>query len=360
MIADYPSHGGQLRQIAEQFNVSVSELLDFSANINPAGPPGSVLVALRAALNDPSTLTAYPDLQHHELKHALAQYAGVHESNVVVANGFVPLLETTLRTLKVRACVLPVPAFIEYRRTLERAGVAVAPCTLSPPNFRCDQSMLAENADAILLANPQNPSGVCHNVENIRAIVADAAKRGMLVMLDEAFIDYIPESSLSAVVDEYRNLIVFRSVTKFHGIPGLRVAYAITNRRLSSTIEDELPPWPITTLASCGAIAALEDRTYALRSLAENTASRTELEAGLTSLGLTVYPSSANFLLFALPPHIDPGEFWNHMVLEHRIVLRSCANYEGLSLGHFRTAVKTRDDNKRLVIAIAKTLSSRG
>jgi threonine-phosphate decarboxylase len=103
----YPLHGGQLRQIAERFDIPLSELLDFSANINPAGPPSSVLSTLRASVNDPSTLTEYPDLQQTDLKQAVARNAGTSEKNVIVVNGFVPLLEATLRTLKIRTCLLP-------------------------------------------------------------------------------------------------------------------------------------------------------------------------------------------------------------------------------------------------------------
>ena len=72
----YPLHGGQLRQIAERFDIPLSELLDFSANINPAGPPPSVLSTLRASVNDPSTLTEYPDLQQTDLKQAVAPLCG--------------------------------------------------------------------------------------------------------------------------------------------------------------------------------------------------------------------------------------------------------------------------------------------
>jgi threonine-phosphate decarboxylase len=354
----YPFHGGQLRQIAERFNIPLSELLDFSANINPIGPPPSVLSTLRKSLDVPSMLTEYPDLQQNDLRRSLGSYAGTDDGNVVVANGFVPLLETTLRALKIRNCLLPVPAFVEYRKTLERAEVEIIPFTLKAPLFRYElAAMFATQYDAVLLANPQNPSGICHDAESIRTLVDEASKRNVYVLLDEAFIDYVPENSLSPMIRECSNLIIFRSVTKFHGIPGLRVAYAMANSQLSETIGDNLPPWPITTLASHAVIAALDDHEYANQSRSENEIQRSALQADLAFLGLAVYSSAANFILFGLPPMIDPHEFWEHMILEHRIVLRSCANYEGLTEGHFRTAVRTESDNRKLAVATAKTLS---
>ncbi|AEU37401.1 pyridoxal phosphate-dependent aminotransferase [Granulicella mallensis] len=355
----YPLHGGQLRQIAERFGIAPSQLLDFSANINPAGPPPAVLSTLRTSLDDLSTLTDYPDLQELELKQSISQYSGVAPENIAVANGFVSLLEAALRTLKIRRCLLPVPGFVEYRRTLERAGVEVCLHELNTQSkFSYDPAALtAGQHDAILLANPQNPSGVCHSAETLQTLVTRAAETNTYVFLDEAFIDYVPEHSLTTAVDRFANLIVFRSVTKFHGIPGLRVAYAVSNHELASSLSESLPPWPITTLASRAVSAALGDQPYAVRSRAENAERRTTLQNDLEQLGLLVYPSAANFLLFRLPATIDPDRFWQHMIVAHQIVLRACANYEALPAGHFRVGVRTQEENARLSTAISKSLS---
>ncbi|MEI9979404.1 MAG: threonine-phosphate decarboxylase [Edaphobacter sp.] len=359
-IESYPLHGGQLQQIAERFGVPLSELLDFSANINPEGPPPSVLSTLRASLDDPSTLTEYPDLQLTDLRISISRYVGVDTQSITVANGFVPLLEAVLRTLRIRRCLLPVPAFVEYRRVLERSDVEVVLSPLDPAsNFAYDPAVLAgKREDAILLANPQNPSGVCHNAGSIRDLVARASANNIYVLLDEAFIDYIPEHTLSTETTELSNLIVFRSVTKFHGIPGLRVAYAVANPTLSSRITRNLAPWPVTTLASRAVSAALDDLAYAEHSRGQNIGRRTSLQHELRQLGLTVYPAAANFILFRLPSTIDPGAFWRHLIVEHSIVLRSCANYDSLADGYLRTAVRTEEENARLISALAESLVS--
>jgi threonine-phosphate decarboxylase len=359
-IESYPSHGGQLRQIAERFGIPVSQLLDFSANINPDGPPSSVLATLRASLDDLTALTEYPDLQLTEIKEAIAGYARLDTRNIIVANGFVPLLEAVLRALPIRRCLLPVPAFVEYRKTLSRAGVEIAPYALNPDsNFKYDPAaMVAGDEDAILLANPQNPSGIGHDSALMRDLVSRASEKKRYVLLDEAFIDYVPEHSLTAETDKFSNLIVFRSVTKFHGIPGLRVADAAANPVLSMSIRDSVPPWPVTTLAFRAVSAALGERPYADRARAHNIERRISLEDNLERLGLLTYPSSANFILFRLGEGIDPDIFWEQMIIEHGIVLRACANYEGLPNGHFRVAVRTKEQNIRLTAALAQTLSS--
>lgn len=354
----YPKHGGQLRSISNQFGIPVSRLLDFSANINPDGPPASVFTALRAGLEEIDTITAYPDLDSTELRDAIADYAHVLSRNIIVANGFVPLLEAALRTLAIKRCLLVVPAFVEYRRTLERAGVEIElEVAGAETDFEYDiNKMLDRRCDAILLANPQNPSGVCQHPSFFQKLVEEASRKGIYILLDEAFIDYVPERSLSTVAQQSANLIVFRSVTKFHGIPGLRVAYAIAQPSLAESISEILPPWPITTLASRAVIAALGDSSYVVRTRSNNLERRTALEQSLRLLSLPIYPAAANFLLFRIPPTIDSLMFWHHMITKYQVVLRSCANYEGLSEGHFRIAVKTTEENRKLIAAIEKSL----
>jgi threonine-phosphate decarboxylase len=359
MSNSIPPHGGQLRHIAATFNIPAGDLLDFSANINPEGPPPSVLSTLRASLDDPTTLTTYPDLDQFELRQAIARYTGVTPQHIAVANGFVPLLEAALHTLPIRRCLLPLPCFSEYRPAVARGGIEAIPCTLNAEvDFAYDlDAMFAEPHDSVLIANPQNPSGVLHDREFMLTLVERAAQKSIHVLLDEAFIDYAPNHSLVTFTDRFPNLIVFRSVTKFHGIPGLRAAYAIANPALASAITASIAPWPITTLASLAVIAALDHHAFATRALALNQVRRAQLQDDLEQLGLTTYPSAANYILFRLPRHLDATTFWRQMIVHHHIVLRGCSNYETLPAGHLRSAVRTEKENRQLIAALKEELS---
>ena len=354
-----PPHGGQLRRIAEIFNIPASELLDFSANINPEGPPPSVVSTLRASLDDPAMLSSYPDLENIELRQAISRYTGVSSEHIIVANGFVPLLEAALRTLPIRRCLLSIPCFSEYQPALMRSAIEAVPYELdAKADFAYNlEAMLAQPIDAILLANPQNPSGVLHDREFMFSLVERAAQKGIHVLLDEAFIDYAPDHSLVTLTDRFSNLIVFRSVTKFHGIPGLRAAYAIANPTLASAVAAHIAPWPITTLASKAVIAALDDHAFAAHTLTLNQTRRNLLRHEIEQLGLTTYPSAANYILFRLPGHFAATSFWPHMIAHHQIVLRDCSNYESLPAGHLRTAVRTAPDNHRLINGIRQSLA---
>jgi threonine-phosphate decarboxylase len=357
MSNSLPPHGGQLRRIAATFNIPACDLLDFSANINPEGPPPSVLASLRASLGDPATLTCYPDLESIELRQAIARYTGVTPQHIAVANGFVPLLEAALRTLPIRRCLFPVPCFGEYRPALVRSAIEAYPGQLNSGFAYNLDKLLAQPHDAVLLANPQNPSAVLHHRGFMLTLVERAAQEGLHVLLDEAFIDYAPDHSLVTFTDRFPNLIVFRSVTKFHGIPGLRAAYAIANPTIALAIGAHIAPWPIATLASNAVIAALDDKDHAARTLTLNQTRRTQLLRDLEQLGLTTYDSAANFILFRLPEPIDATVFWRHMIERHRIVLRDCSSYEGLPARHLRTAVRTEKENQHLIAALKEELS---
>jgi threonine-phosphate decarboxylase len=359
MTEQLPTHGGQLRQIAERFGIPLSQLLDFSANINPEGPPPAVIPTLHASLEDPGSLGCYPDIELTELKQSLAHYAGVAPDNIVVANGFVPILDAALRALKIRHCLMPVPAFVEYRSALTRAQIKITPHLLSSEsNFAFSmESMLSGDHDAILLANPQNPSGVSCNPQALLELVAAAADKDIAVLLDEAFIDYIASESLSSHVKRLSNLMVFRSVTKFHGIPGLRVAYAVASEELGQRVTSELPPWPVTSLAAHAVIAALRDVAYAERSRFLNQERRAMLQSELNNLEMYSYNSAGNFLLLRLPGGMNSDLLWQHMILDHHVVLRNCHNYEGLGDGYLRVAVRTKLQNDAFVKALGQTLS---
>ena len=357
-----PPHGGQLRAIAAQFSVPEHKLLDFSASIYPDGPPSRSLEALTDAIRNPARIRAYPDFGSIELRAALADYAGVPSSNVLAANGTIPLLSATLRALDARRCMLPVPAFGEYRRTLDREGITIETYRLAGElKFHLEvEDLLASctrrECDTLILTNPHSPTGTMLERTELQALVRKAEDCGIRILLDEAFIDFVPDESISARGLQSSNLFVFRSVTKFFAMAGLRVAYMVAPLRFVSTIAGRLDPWAISTLASLAAIAAVDDTDYIAATIAANQREREVLSADLAALGLAVYESQANFLFFRLGNAQRNRNVWQRLILEHGIVIRSCATFEALDETHFRVAVRGREDNRRLVQALYAVL----
>ncbi|HEX9201191.1 MAG TPA: aminotransferase class I/II-fold pyridoxal phosphate-dependent enzyme [Acidobacteriaceae bacterium] len=364
VAASLPAHGGQLHGIAARFNLPATKLLDFSASIVPGGPSPRVTQAIANSLSNPEELRTYPDLDSQALRLTLANYANVPESNILVGNGMVPLLSATLRAMSAQRCMLPVPAFGEYRRTLEREGVAVEAWPLSEADeFQTDLLHLVASCaervcDTLLLTNPHNPTGAVLAATELSAAVQRAQRYGIRILIDEAFIDFIPQDSLDTHVPEFSNLIVFRSVTKFFAMASLRIAYMIAPKQLVHGIRELLAPWPISTLAAVGAIAAIEDEVWIADALVRNRRERENLATQLAALGLTVYPAGANFLFLRLGDDHTNRNVWERLILDHGIVVRNCATFETLDETYFRVAVLGSSDNLRLIRAFGALLNS--
>lgn len=358
-----PAHGGQLRAISQAFAVPVDQLLDFSASIYPNGPPEAVFKALSNALRSPHLISEYPDLESDELREQLGRYAGVPAANILVSNGIVPLLSATIRALKIRRCLLPIPAFGQYRRVLECAGSDVLEYQLMPErSFRPGlEEMLAccvrHGCDAVILNNPHNPSGAALGLHGLRHLVYSAAQHRIRILLDEAFIDFVPQLSICGDVPRAENLVVFRSVTKFFAMAGLRVAYLVSPVQMAGSVARMLDPWSISSLASIAAMAAIQDSGYIRGTLNRNAEERAWLTDALRAIGLTVSPSRTNFLLFQLSPVHRDGSVWERLIVDQGLVLRNCATFDGLDGSYLRLAVRGREDNQRLVRAMISVLN---
>jgi threonine-phosphate decarboxylase len=138
---------------------------------------------------------------------------------------------------------------------------------------------------------------------------------------------------------------------------GLRVAYLVSPVQMVGSLARVLDPWSISSLASIAAMAAIQDSDYIAGTLNRNTEERAWLTDALRAIGLTVFPSHANFLLFCVPAERRDGGLWERLIVDHGIVVRNCATFEGLDAGYLRIAVRGREDNQRLVRALISVLN---
>jgi threonine-phosphate decarboxylase len=209
-----------------------------------------------------------------------------------------------------------------------------------------------------VLTNPHNPSGALATAAELTRIVHAAAASQVHVLVDEAFIDFAPDETMTADATRSEHLVVLRSLTKFYGMPALRVGYAVSTPTMAARIEAQLPGWPVTTIAATAAVEALRDDHYARRTLRAVASNRQVLRARLASHTIETYASAGNFLLLRLPEGgPDSTCLRTQLIRSHRIIVRDCRSFDGLADGRFvRVAVRTRADNERLVEAICSVL----
>jgi threonine-phosphate decarboxylase len=357
-------HGGDVWRVAQDLGIRVDELLDFSANVNPRGLPPRALERLARDAANLQFLGLYPDPSARALRTVLSRRLDVPEEAIVIGPGAEALLNPALRCLNVDRALVPIPAFSEYRRVCAQQRVEFVPFPLDrsdyfrvPVNRLC-ASIESQLRGVVFLNNPHNPSGALLEAAEARRILDTAASTGTAVLLDEAFIDYAPRASMVQEATERTGLIVLRSLTKFYGCPALRAGYAVAHPDTIRQIASLLPTWPITQLAIDALSLALEDREYAELSLRENATERAGLSQSLQALGLTVFPSAANYLLCELQPHQPrASELRLRMIDRHRILIRNCDSYEGLAPGSYvRVAVRSGSENARLTEALAEEL----
>jgi threonine-phosphate decarboxylase len=359
-----PAHGGQLRELAERFGVSEASLIDFSVSINPLPPNDSVIDTLCELVRARKILTSYPDSEYRDLREAIAVYAGVDANTIVVGNGVMSLLAAALRALRISRCLILLPGFGQYRQVLAASGADASALTLrAEEEFTVDrESVLAylksTSAQALLFANPHSPSGRLMLATELTEHQRAASDLGVTTIVDEAFIDYAPEESLTQAVANSHNLIVLRSLTKFFAIPGLRVGYAVVHPEVRATLEPCMPAWSVSSIAAEAARLALSDRTLITAARVTNAVERNWLANQLQELGLRVFPSEANYLLLRINEDLNGYEVWLRLIVQHQVVIRACSNFEGLDEHYFRVGVRTRTENRLMVAALAHVLKT--
>ncbi|MEA5578059.1 threonine-phosphate decarboxylase CobD [Anabaena sp. UHCC 0451] len=354
------AHGGNLAWAAALAGCSPDAIVDFSASISPLGPPNSVIAAIMSQLGN---LKHYPDPDYSELKLALGHFHQLPSDWILPGNGSAELLTLLGRELaQLVATVLLTPAFGDYYRTLAayNAKVLEFPVDLGTGDWGLGKIYSSFSSDTpskncgLLLNNPHNPTGKLFSREDILPYLEDFA----LVVVDEAFMDFLPpeqEQSLIGLVQEYENLVILRSLTKFYSLPGLRLGYAIAHPHRLAKWQSWRDPWPVNTLAAAAAIAALQDTDFQQLTWKWLPQARNQLFQGLSSInGLRPLEGAVNYLL--VESKQSTSELQTKLLQQHQILIRDCLSFKELGDRFFRVAVRSEADNQRLLIALKSVI----
>jgi threonine-phosphate decarboxylase len=338
-------------------SVPQEALLDLSVNVNPLGPPASVLRALRQALR---MIANYPDPECQQLAARLATYHRVDPRQIVVGNGSNELIYTIARTFTPRRVAIAEPTYTEYLRASLSVGASAEHWLAEGCNFLVT-CFDPKGADLVWLANPNNPTGQRWPPAWVMAEWMQE-QPGSVFIVDEAFLPFwsdAAERTLVPHVERLRNLIVLRSMTKFFTLPGLRLGYAVTTPELAQRLGANLVPWSVNVLAQSAGVAAVDDVAFHEKTLHwfERNASRFQYDlAGLPGFDdeLQLIGSYANFVLLKLK-HKTSRQLV--MLLRERgIAIRDASNFVGLGDHYVRLAVSTPGNNRRLLDALASVL----
>ncbi len=343
-------HGGNIYEAAKRYGLKEEEILDFSSNINPLGISKKALKGLRDNLKH---IVRYPDSNSTKLREAIGRYHSINPENILVGNGATALIHHIPRVLRPKRVLMPVPTFSEYESACMASEAKIKFIRLKEKDdFRIDESELIKclgNVQLLFLCNPNNPTGRLLPRNGVLKIVDKAEEKGVIVVLDEVFIDYAEKESLIKDAIRKKNLIVLRAFTKFFAMPGLRLGYLVTNETLMKKLKETIGPWPINSLAQIAGELTIKDTKYINESVRYIEKERAHLMKGISkNKGLTPFTSSTNFILIKIKNNgLDVPMLYN-ILAEKGLLIRDCINF-GLGDKFFRIAVRKRRENIRLL-----------
>ena len=349
-------HGGNIRQI--QRRLGLEQVLDFSASINPLGQPAGLREHLFSHWQD---VAHYPDRECSRLVAAIAARHRVPVTQLVVGNGSAELIELLLRAFRPNRLVLSPPDFGLYREVAPEAVATLAVPRRKDRGFAPDIAALTatlRDGDLVLLSNPGNPSGYYAPPEELTPLAATCADRGAHLVVDEAFAEFQPGATSLPLVGAKADRSVLRSLTKFYGIPGLRLGFLASPPERAQAVRRLQVPWSVNALAQLAGCYCLDDPGWTTTSIATVTGLRSELAMALAALpGVQPLDSAANYLLLRLDSPAPPAQRVYSDLARRGILVRHCGSF-GLGESYLRVAVRGPEENQRLVENLSDLASS--
>ncbi len=342
-------HGADGESMAKEYGKDLEKLLDFSANINPYVPEGLEEAALRGLLKS----RTYPDCTYHQLRESLASYCQVDKEQIIPGNGATELIYLLMKSLKGTLGILN-PTFSEYERSARLSGLQVKDLYWDQERtFSLNRETLQKELatfDHLFICNPNNPTG---QVENIKELLELLQNKGKTLIVDETFMEFVEEEEKYSLVSEVAhspNLVIIKAATKFFGLPGLRLGYALTsNKALLEKMYTYKEPWSINSFAEALALVIFKQRDYCQRSKAYYVEERERVIKALEKIrGLKVYPTATNFILLELEEGTG-GQLKERLLKKYNLLIRDAGNFKGLGPQFIRVAIKRPEENTRLI-----------
>jgi len=392
---DRPVHGGIKPEQLRALGLKPEEVLDFSASVSPLGPPPGLAEALRGV-----DLTAYPDPACLELREALATHLSgsqpgrITPEQVLPGNGSTELIHLLARAFLAPALSAPAlpaqkkdghrplallltPTYGEYRGACLVAGGVVyelaagrergfrwdlaearhhiagavaktVPKTIGVPEKPSKEKPSREKPSLVFLCNPNNPTGVYLAQKEVKELAQACAEAGALLVMDEAYLNFVESPWDSLDLLEGGNTVLLRSMTKDYALTGLRLGYSLASPEVTARLASFQPDWSVNSLAQAAGKAALADRDYLSRARAAVNAAKEYLIGELGRMGFIIHPAAANFLLI----EVGDGGWWWDRLMRQGIFVRDCASF-GLP-DCIRIGIRTQADCEKLVAAVAQ------
>ncbi len=356
-------HGGNIFEMSRKLGLTPDDITDLSASINPLGPPKGLKEEISKHFK---LITHYPDIHNRELIDAISEFHHIPSSNVAVGNGSTEILYWLPYAMEWQRIALVLPTFSEYSRVLYNKDAIVRKliCSwdsgLQPTVEQLDALIHSSRPDAVFLTHPGSPSGVPLSEKVVEFIINRSKNNSFYWVLDEVFIDFSEQSSLKEYVNNSRRIIIIRSLTKFYSLPGLRIGYILAPSEVVKRLNNFLPPWSVNTLAQIAGKFCLKDTSFREKTLSFFNKEIPRVIDRLKAIPhIEVLPSIANYVLIRISKDIpiDSYMLCKNILAKHKILIRNCANFEGLNEKYIRIAIHNSKTNDIWIQALKEELT---
>lgn len=349
-------HGANVDIMADLFKKNKQDIIDFSSNVNP-----NIIFNLdKYILEGLEKSRSYPDINYTNLRNNISEYINIDSNLIIPGNGATEIIYLLMKSIKKRIGILN-PTFSEYSRAAKLNNLEVIDFHLNEENnFSIDLDEIQNNIekfDSLFICNPNNPNGKVKDLNELLDLMIENDK---LLIVDETFMEFVGEEekyTLINRINETDKLFILKAVTKFFGMPGLRLGYGVTsNEQIIKNIYKHKEPWTINSFAENLSNYLFKDKEYIYNSKKYYIGERKFMLQELRNIQkLKVYDTDTNFILMKLK---DGESNWLKLELFKRydILIRDASNFIGLDKGYFRVAIKNHDDNKALIKALKEVL----
>lgn len=333
----------------------VFKFIKLDLNENPLGAsPSAILAGQQAMLK----CHRYPDNQGLFLKKSLSIHLGILAENITLGNGSESLLELIVKkTLgPLSSAVIPNFCFTGISKILKNANITFNIAKNSHTYLSAISLLEAIEpmTKVVFIVNPNNPTGNYINKLELQYLLKHLPEDIFLV-IDEAYAEYVGTEDYPNSIQflaQYPNLIILRTFSKFYGLAGLRLGYAISDIKLANMLNHSSLPFRINAIVLAAAEASLKDQTHINLTRLLNRKGHSQLRQGLQNLGLEVLPSFANFLCVDLKSASLPI---SQLLLSQGVSVRPLHDY-GLP-NFLRVSIGTYKQNKSFLNIIEKILA---
>jgi len=349
-------HGGNIYDLARECGCAPSDIVDMSSNVNPFGPPPGLLDYIKESLVH---VTALPEVDAGQIRHAFADSYGVDPACVLAGNGSTQFIYSLPRALKSSRVMILGPTYADYADACRMNDVQYNTLTVNQAEaFVHDPALVSAaittaGADTVFICNPNNPTGVLMPEGAIADLCLTHPE--VFFIIDESYLGFVHDGQAVSLMRQNApdNVIVLNSMSKLYKIPGLRIGFVFSARKVIDQITAFNLPWSVNSLSQAAVAWLMENRSVVSRFVEETTtmldAEKTFLSGRIDAMsGIEVLPSTTSFMLAILSEEYRAEDICRYLA-RHRILIRNCENFSGLSSQYVRFSLKTHAENALMV-----------